>query len=489
MTEVFDAELATGKHAPYHGKSIDLWHSFNDWRNTSSALQLPTEDCIKTNAFASARAKSLQIEQNLFKEIFSPNVYLVPLDQSAFGEKEATESDLVARFIDTELPSSAVPGALYIHELEIRNTKDLSVPRKDIVVIHGYMAASGFFLKNVEQLAASYPNSVVHVIDLPGFGNSARPKFPKKLLKSAPKATTLREINQILAAEDWFIDKLEEWRLQKGIEHFDLIAHSMGAYISSCYLMKYNKKINGSLIVDKFALVSPLGTEPSEVSFISGEKFRFDHSEVKSNPLREILASQDFENGGVNEDFIQLWETLGKPRFPSSKLLKTLWDNNISPFLVLQWFGPFYSKILSLWSFQRFRDVHSNSEGEHSDNSDLILKLHDYSFSIFNQYQASGELAITKFINHEILPRLPLSDRGFVEFLDTNGIKTLWLYGENDWMNTKGGQFCVEKIKKLGSVEANLQEIKNAGHHLYLDNPSAFNGAIEKFFGYGEIGH
>lgn len=465
-------------------KSIEIWSSFKDWWQTPSAIQKATEVAVKSNSYASARAKNLEIEEKLFRAIFSADVYLQPLDKSKYDEKAEASKKLVARFVDTELPSGTTSGSLYIHELEITNRTDPSVPRRDIVLVHGYMAALGYFLKNVEQLALSYPNCVVHVIDLPGFGNSARPKFPSSITRMPAKSTALEEMNRVIEAEDWFIDKLEEWRIKKGLERFDLIGHSMGAYLSSCYLMKYNNQKNGSLLVEKFALVSPMGTEPSEVSLISSGKFQFDHQEVKSNPLKEVLASQDFEHDGVNQDFLELWERLGRPRFPDNFILRTLWQKKISPFQVLQWFGPFYSKILSFWSFQRFKDLHSNSAGDATDNTDLILKLHNYSFSVFNQYQASGEIAITMFINHEILPRLPLSDRGFAEYLDENKIDTLWLYGENDWMNSKGGQYCVDKIRKLGNSSATFQKVENAGHHLYLDNPVAFNESIATFFGY-----
>lgn len=465
-------------------KSIDIWTSIRDWRRTPSAIQKATEDAIKSSSYVKARTKNLEIEEKLFQAIFSSDVYLEPLDKSAYDEKSAQSKKLVARFLDTELPSAKIAGSLYIHELEIINSSDISMPRKDIVLIHGYMAALGYFLKNVEQLALSYPNCAVHVLDLPGFGNSARPRFPTSITKLPEDATKLEEMNHVIEAEDWFIDKLEEWRIIKGLEHFDLIGHSMGAYLSSCYLMKYNNQANGPTIVEKFALVSPMGTEPSEISLISSGKFQFDHQEVKSDPLKEVLASQDFKHDGVNQDFIDLWEKLGRPRFPDNFFLRSIWQRKISPFQVLQWFGPFYSKILSLWSFQRFKDLQSNKEGDATDNTDLILKLHDYSFSVFNQYQASGEIAITMFINHEILPRLPLSDRGFVEYLNEQKIDTIWIYGENDWMNSKGGQYCVEKITKLGNSSATFQKIENAGHHLYLDNPLAFNQLIKDFFGY-----
>ena len=77
----------------------------------------------------------------------------------------------------------------------------------------------------------------------------------------------------------------------------------------------------------------------------------------------------------------------------------------------------------------------------------------------------------------KFLPRLPLCDRGFVEHLQQTGVQTMWMYGDKDWMNQKGGEYCVEKLHKL---EINLRSSgshKNAGHHVYLDNPADFNSA------------
>lgn len=132
--------------------------------------------------------------------------------------------------------------------------------------------------------------------------------------------------------------------------------------------------------------------------------------------------------------------------------------------------------MISYWSFARFKNF-SDSE----DAVDLIYKLHGYSFSIFNQYQASGELAITKLINHEILARLPLCDRGFVDFLVDNNINTLWLYGDKDWMNSKGGEYIFKKISEKNDTITEFKVVENAGHHIYLDNPQAFNTLVLDF--------
>ncbi|KAM9927127.1 hypothetical protein OXX59_002752 [Metschnikowia pulcherrima] len=492
--EAMGSQSAESSNSAAHKRasSIGMWASVRDWWSVPSALQKPTEKAYNTPRYVSARRQNIKIEYDLFRAILSPKVYIYPPDSTTGESATSGEPDLPpkhaisARFIDTSLPGMPDDGSCFIHEFEVTHAVDLALPQRHIVLIHGYMAASGYFIKNVEEIAQSYGNLVVHVIDMPGFGNSARPEFPKSLLKLPGGASKADEISQIIGVENWFIDKLEAWRVAKQLVHFDLVAHSMGAYLSSCYLLKYNR--SDAKIVDRFILVSPMGTESSDISLINNKKLQFNHHDVASNPLHEVFASQDFDENGTNEELYDLWSRLGKPRFPRNVVLRTLWNNHISPFQLLQTFGPLYSKLLSFWSFQRFQNLSANfsETDDNSQNVDLVLKLHEYSFSIFNQYQASGELAITKLINHEIVPRIPLCDRGFVEYLHDAKIKTLWMYGDKDWMNTKGGEYCVEKLQGLGSPDADLVVLENAGHHIYLDNPEKFNKAAIKFFGYND---
>lgn len=457
--------------------SIDFSHSVKDWWNSSASLQKPTEKSADLAQFQVSRSRNAQIEYRLFRAILSPDIHLVePSDE------KAVESDhkIVGRFLDIDL--STEDRRMFIHEFEISNKSDPSLPLRHVVLIHGYMAAMGYFVKNFEPLVKLYGNLVVHAIDMPGFGNSARPLFPKELIKLPKNATLEQEIKQVIGVENWFIDTFEQWRIKKGIDKFALVAHSMGAYLSSCYLMKYNNQ-NGTKLVDKFVLVSPMGTESSDVSLINHKELQFNYHQEGGDPFQEIFTNQDFTSfGESHEELLELWEKLGKPKFPKNAVLRKLWEWNMLPFQVLQYFGPMYSKILSLWSFQRFRNLKANSTGdEPKSNTDLILKLHEYSYSIFNQYQGSGELAITKLINHEILARLPLCDRGLENFLTENHISTLWMYGDKDWMNTKGGEYCVEKLKQLGDKNTSLVVVKDAGHHIYLDNPPEFNKVLLEF--------
>lgn len=478
--------------------SIPWSSSFKDWWNSSTHLTYAHTSSKNQEKLNRARLSHLLIENELFTAILLSDIDVetptVSPNTKALGSTYAatSSSKITGEQIDVEIEPS-----LYIHEFYLSNKTDTSLPKLDIVIIHGYMAASGYFIKNVESLIKSYDHLDIHILDLPGFGNSSRPKFPVELLISPMPNTIKNQIAQIIDIECWFIDKLEEWRTFWGLKKFKLMGHSMGAYLASCYLMKYNNQYgDDNKLVDEFVIISPLGTESSSVSLINSKMYQFNHHGAGGDPFKEIFTKQanpeekeeEEEDHSQNEELLKLWEKLGKPKFPKNLILTKLWQWNKSPFQLLQTFGPFYSKLLSYWSFQRFRNLKANDlefesveGGDGSPNVELILKLHNYSYSIFNQYQGSGELAITKIINQEMLPRLPLCDRGFVEFINESNLKTLWLYGDKDWMNQQGGKYCVDKLLALGNKNTRFEIIKDAGHHIYLDNPSAFNSACIEF--------
>lgn len=427
--------------------SISLSQSIRDWwdspsdltrassfSSTTSSTSTPT-----TSTFLLSRLRNHKIEYDLYRAILSQDIFISPPD-TFVEEADLSAHDYVAEFIDTE-----VDNGNFIHEFYLQNNLP-NTETIDIIFIHGYMAASGYFLKNFEPMLRSKPGVRIHAIDLLGFGNSSRPKFPNDLLVTPLGHED--QIRQTLNVENWFIDVLEQWRKKRGIKKFKLIGHSMGAYLLSCYLMKYNKGF-----VDEFLVVSPMGTEPNHQSLLNNSKYQFNHHESGGDPFRELTANQKSIVDVALTEPSDSWNDIGRPKFPENIILRKLWDWHKSPFQILQFFGPLYSKLLSYWSFKRFGSLQANDATQLvEDNSDLILKLHYYSFSVFNQYQGSGELAITKLINHEILARLPLSDRGFVDYLVLNNIKTLWMYGDKDWMNCNGGKHIVERINRKKRV-------------------------------------
>lgn len=97
-----------------------------------------------------------------------------------------------------------------------------------LIMIHGYGAGLGFYLKNFDALLAN-ENWVIHAVDLLGYGCSSRPEFT---------AQSLEEV------EAFFHDSFGEWLETRGLaaepENNLVLAHSMGAYLSATYGIKRN---------------------------------------------------------------------------------------------------------------------------------------------------------------------------------------------------------------------------------------------------------
>lgn len=474
--------------------SIPILKSVQDWWTSPRSLMYESND-EESDQIKQDRLRNRQIEYELFRTILPSDIYIYPPSQDY--ENELNNNDhvnkeylITGRLIDVKLDDGN-----FIHEFYLENNNESTFgnqqQQQHIVIIHGYMAAMGYFIKNVEDVI-KIPGVRLHLIDLPGFGNSSRPKFPKEFILE-PNSLSAK-INQILQIENWFIDKIENWRIKRNINQFKLIGHSMGAYLSCCYLMKYNLSTSGNeneKLVSDVILVSPMGTESNEFSLINDKRFQFNlHNKI--DPFQELHFENENENENenqlvpndddddddiiINEEITKIWSKLGKPKFPKNWLLKKLWSSNKSPFEFLQNFGPFYSKILSYWSFQRFKNFENNQN-----TIDLILKLHNYSYSIFNQFQGSGEIAITKLITPEILAKLPLADRGLIDFLVENNINNMWIYGDNDWMNKNGGEYIYQQIKTKNEKITQFKVVEKAGHHIYLDNPQTFNQIVIDF--------
>ncbi|KAM9917770.1 hypothetical protein OXX59_009121 [Metschnikowia pulcherrima] len=95
-----------------------------------------------------------------------------------------------------------------------------------LIMVHGYGAGLGFYLKNFDALSAD-ENWIVHAIDLLGYGCSSRPQFCAKSLSEV---------------EDFFHDSFAEWLQIRGLcenpQKNLVLAHSMGAYLMATYGIK-----------------------------------------------------------------------------------------------------------------------------------------------------------------------------------------------------------------------------------------------------------
>jgi pimeloyl-ACP methyl ester carboxylesterase len=100
-----------------------------------------------------------------------------------------------------------------------------------VVMVHGMGGGVGLWSKNIDELASNRP---LFAFDLLGFGRSSRPTFSNK-----PEL-----------AEEEFVESLEEWRKQMKLDKFVLLGHSLGAYISSSYAIKYPERVKHLVLAD-----------------------------------------------------------------------------------------------------------------------------------------------------------------------------------------------------------------------------------------------
>lgn len=376
-------------------------------------------------------------------------------------------------------------------------------------MLHGYGAGLGFFYRNFESLSRA-PGWKLYALDMLGMGRSSRPQF---------KIHAKDRQGKITEAENWFIDALEEWRIKKGIDRFTLLGHSLGGYMAVAYALKYPNHLN------KLILASPVGI-PEDPYAVNADMPEPEDSTMANEFTQDALNTTNGTNPdipasaktGDNNNFMNARakrdaaNNSGKPpKKPLPKWLTTLWDANISPFSFVRWSGPLGPRLVSGWTSRRFSFLPSEES----------QALHDYSYSLFRQ-RGSGEYALAYILAPGAFARSPLirriqgvgrqwveqhsgpvvDDAASVSKTDSSaavsrvretGVPVVLMYGENDWMDVKGGYAAQEKMMaekqkalKNASEEEKAREngdakvviIRKAGHHVYLDNADHFNSVM-----------
>jgi cardiolipin-specific phospholipase len=392
---------------------------------------------------------------------------------------------------------------------------------QNLVILHGYGAGLGFFYKNFEALSR-LGGWQLYALDLLGMGRSTRPPF-RIQAKERQQAIT--------EAEDWFIDALEEWRVKRNIKKFTLLGHSLGGYMAVAYALKYPGRLN------KLILASPVGIpedpyavtaempEPSESTMVN--EFTQDQASTANPPPKAPGDNNNFLNARSKAAAADNNNDNGQPRRkPLPWWLTYLWDANVSPFSLVRWSGPLGPRLVSGWTSRRFSHL-PDAEAR---------ALHDYAYSLF-RLRGSGEYALAYVLAPGAFARNPLirrihgvgrqilrdpptsgsscsesgspapSDWSEVSAAapsqaeDTSnmrretGIPVVFMYGEQDWMDVKGGNAAKakieeerervlkdapEEVRRADRGSANVVIIRNAGHHVYLDGWEQFNEVMLK---------
>ncbi|KAK1149361.1 hypothetical protein N8T08_006584 [Aspergillus melleus] len=387
-----------------------------------------------------------------------------------------------------------------------------------LVMLHGYGAGLGFFYKNFEPLSR-LQGWQLHALDLLGMGRSTRPAFR---IKAKKREDAIKE------AEDWFVDALEEWRVKRKIDRFTLLGHSLGGYMAVAYALKYPGRLN------KLILASPVGIpeDPYAVSADMPEPSESTMAHEVTQDQREIAQSASSVQKGDNNILLKGAPTSGPDNRPPRRMVPKwfayLWDANISPFTLVRWAGPFGPRLVSGWTSRRFSHLPAEE----------AKALHDYSYSIFS-LRGSGEYALAYILAPGAFARSPLIRRiegvgrqmiqsssssssswepaevrdssppqspsdatsGPISTISPpslsvkreNGLPIVFMYGDHDWMDVKGGMAARVKLeeeknrilrtatpeeRESDNGSAKVVVIKNSGHHIYLDGWQEFNRII-----------
>ena len=103
------------------------------------------------------------------------------------------------------------------------DTPSSDIRRHPLVMVHGFGCGLGAFYKNYDYL---HSRRRLFAFDVLGFGRSSRTSFsiePEKV-------------------EDEFVESFERWREALGLDKMILLGHSLGAFMSCSYAMKYPER-------------------------------------------------------------------------------------------------------------------------------------------------------------------------------------------------------------------------------------------------------
>ncbi|KAI9286330.1 Alpha/Beta hydrolase protein [Umbelopsis sp. AD052] len=246
------------------------------------------------------------------------------------------------------------PKPCYISS--VSTNSDTTEKKPDLVLIHGYGGGKGIWIRNIDELSKHY---TVHAIDLLGWGRSTRDRYCG---------------NDAVKAQSYFVDSLESWRQEMGIEKMTLLGHSFGGFVSASYALKHRERL------DRLVLLSPIG--------LKGFKF----------PSDQIFSL-------------------------SSRILFTsIWT--LTPQRILGMLPK--SRVLQLLARSRVRTVQAFGYPD-----DTVIR---YIYELATQ-SVSGEMAFSKLMGHtkdsSMAWHVPLKD----QLHQLHDLPLYMVYGEHDWID------------------------------------------------------
>jgi len=274
----------------------------------------------------------------------------------------------------------------------IHTTRSGDDQKEDLVLVHGFLVGLPSFCQMMADLSKHYR---LWCIDLIGQGLSSRPEFT---------CTSTEE------TIEYFMDSLEQWRKQVGLEKFHLAGQSFGGYMCGMYALRYPEHVK------KLILITPAGVSKGE-SFIDRTAY---------------LEGQSWFRRQITKIVLDIWEKKQTPHILASRLgiLK-------NPILRRFVEGVGLSKEQTELAFKYLSGIFKLPESS-------LKSLH----YILKIPRASGCYPLED-VMHEL--KMPCEI----------------YYGAYDWMCTEGAYRVVSR----GDINGSVHIVPKAGHRMNFENP------------------
>ena len=215
----------------------------------------------------------------------------------------------------------------YLNMLSIKSQSPSPGAPPPAVVLHGYGAGMGFFFPNYPTLAtwAGHRGTDIYALDWLGMGRSARVPFHVKS-KRDDIAGRVHE------AESFFINSLEDWRDKMGLEKMTLIGHSLGAYFSVAYALRYPTRVH------KLILLSPAGVPHDPNNLTEASRELTDTADASSFDSAPAVPSGPSQVSRIRSE-----QRANRQESRVSKVITYLWEEGWSPFQIVRstlFWGP-----------------------------------------------------------------------------------------------------------------------------------------------------
>jgi len=270
-----------------------------------------------------------------------------------------------------------------------------------LVLIHGFASGVGLWCLNLDAFAAQRP---VYAFDLLGFGRSSRSAFSSNALE----------------AEAQFVQSIEEWRKQMGLEKFILLGHSMGGFLASAYALQYPEQVSHLILADPWGFPNPPGKD-----------------EISKRPQVPFWVK------GI------------------AYLLQPF-----NPLWIVRAVGPFGPRLV-----QRARPDIVRKYSDTIEEANLIIPEYIYHC---NAQNPTGESAF-----HAMMANFGWAKYPMIHRLPAlrNDVPITFIYGARSWIDRKSGD-CIKDLRENSYVDVHI--LRGAGHHVYADNSEEFNSFVLK---------